>query len=251
MPAARTHAAPNPLVRFLPSGRSLLVGFALVGLVLGAYLVARETSLFAVRRIEVAGARPRVVQRVDEALASLDGHSLVTVDGGAIARRLETLPDVRLISYDRAFPHTVRVVVSAERPVAILRHGTEAWLVSERGRILRQLSSHPRSTLPRIWTADESIPDEEALLSSDDTLRPALALGRTLSADRRFFGQVREAHSVEGEIVFVLSSGTELRLGAADDVPLQIAVAKRILHLVRAGARYVDVSVAGRPVALD
>ena len=49
----------------------------------------------------------------------------------------------------------------------------------------------------------------------------------------------------------VVPADGELRLGAADDVPLQIAVAKRILHLVRAGARYVDVSVAGRPVALD
>jgi len=251
VPAAQTSVAPSSLLRFLPSGKSLLVGFALVGLAVGAYLGARETSLFAVRRVEVAGARPRVVQRVDEALASLDGRSLVTVDGGAIARRLETLPDVRLISYDRAFPHTVRVVVSAERPVAILRHGTEAWLVSERGRILRRLSSHPRSTLPRIWTADASLPDEEALLSEDDSLRPALALGRALSADRRFFGQVREARSVEGEIVFVLSSGTELRLGAASDMPLQIAVAKRILHLVRPGARYVDVSVPGRPVAFE
>ena len=241
----------SPLVRFLPSGRSLLVGFGLVGLAVGAYLGARETSLFAVRRIEVVGARPHVVQRVDEALASLDGQSLVTVDGSAIVRRLEALPDVRLISYDRAFPHTVRVVVSAERPVAILRHGAEAWLVSERGRILRPLSSHPSSTLPRIWTADASVPDQEALLSQDDTLQPALALGRALSADRRFFGQVREARSVEGEVVLILSSGTELRLGAADDIPLQIAVAKRILRLVRPGARYLDVSVPGRPVAVE
>src|SRR6202011_2873059 len=57
------------LVRFLPSGRSLLVGFGLIGLAATSYLAARETSMFAVRRIEVTGARPLVVQRVDRAMA--------------------------------------------------------------------------------------------------------------------------------------------------------------------------------------
>ena len=40
-----------------------------------------------------------------------------------------------LVSYDRAFPRTARVVVSAERPAAVLRRGAQAWLVTERGRV--------------------------------------------------------------------------------------------------------------------
>jgi hypothetical protein len=238
-------------VRFLPSGRSLLVGFGLIGLVVGSYLAARETSMFAVRRIEVTGARPLVVQRVTRALAPLAGRSLLTIDGSVLAGRLGALPDVKVVFYDRAFPHTVRVVVSAERPIAVLRRKTESWLVSERGRILRRLGTRPRSTLPRIWTASASVPDAGTLLSGEDALRPALALGRALSFDPRLFGMMREARVVAGELILVLRSGTELRLGSADDIPLQLAVARRILRIIPPGARYVDVSATERPVALE
>jgi cell division protein FtsQ len=236
-------------VRFLPSGRSLLIGFGLIALAGGGYLAARNTSLFAVQRVEVTGARPLVLQRVDEALAPLAGTSLLRLDAAAIDRRLQMLPDVTLLSYDRAFPHTARITVTAEKPVAVLRRGSEAWLISERGRVLRQLGDHPRSTLPRIWVAGAPVPGDGALLSDSDALRPALGLGGVLGADTRFFGQVAQARVIDGELVLFLRAGPELRLGAADNLPLQIAVARRILVLVGPTARYVDVSVPERPVA--
>jgi cell division septal protein FtsQ len=238
-----------PLARVLPSGRSLLIGFALVGLTVGAFLAARGTSMFAVERIEVTGARPSVVRRVDAALAPLAGRSLLSLDAAAIDRRLSGLPDVSLVSYDRAFPHTARIVVSAERPVAVLRRGAQAWLVTERSRVLRQLPDPSGWALPRIWVADAPVPGDGELLSVDDALLPSLVLGRVLSADKRFFERVAEARAIDRELVLVLRTGTEIRLGAADDLPLQLAVAQRVLDLIEPEARYVDVSVPERAVA--
>ena len=237
-----------PLARILPSGRSLLVGFALIGLVVGGYAAARGTSMFAVREIEVTGARPSVVERVEAALAPIDGTSLLSLDAATIDRRLRSLPDVSLVSYDRAFPHTAEIVVSAERPVAVLRKGTQAWVVTERGRVLQQLEDPTGWSLPRIWIADAAVPGAGELLAVDDGLAPARLLGRALSADNRFFGQVAEARVLEGEHVLVLRTKTEVRLGAADDLPLQLAVARRVLDIVGAEARYVDVSVPERAV---
>jgi cell division septal protein FtsQ len=239
---------PVQFVRFLPSGRSLLIGFGLIALAISGYLGARQTSMFAVQKVEVTGARPLVLQRVDAALAPLSGKSLLAINAAAIDRHLERLPDVKLMAYDRAFPHTARIVVSAERPVAVLRRGTETWLVSERGRILRRLADHPRSTLPRIWVAGISVPNEGAILSDEEALSPALALGRALSADHRFFGRVAQARFLDGSLVLLLRGGTEVRLGAGDDLALQLAVARRILSVVDPGPRYVDVSVPERPV---
>ncbi len=241
---------PVQFVRFLPSGRSLLIGFGLIALAVSGYLGARETSLFVVQKVEVTGARPLVLQRVDAALAPLAGKSLLALDAAAIDRRLERLPDVKLIAYDRAFPHTAHIVVSAEQPVAVLRRGTETWLVSERGRILRRLADHPRSTLPRIWVAGISVPNEGALLSDEEALRPALALGRVLSADHRFFGRVAQARVVDGDLLLLLRAGAELRLGPGGDLTLQLAVARRILSVVGPTPKYVDVSVPERAVVL-
>jgi hypothetical protein len=245
---SRRGAVAVPFARFLPSGRSLLIGFGLLALAVGGYLVARQTSMFAVQQVEVVGARPSVVQRVDEALAPLAGQSLLSVDASAIERNLQRLPDVSLVAYDRAFPHTARIVISAERPVAVLRRGSESWLVTERGRVLKTLADPAASPLPRIWVADVPVPGEGALLTDDAALKPALALGHVLTSDKRLFAQASEARSVEGELVLVLRGGTELRLGVADDLPLQLAVARKVLDAVEGEARYVDVSVPERAV---
>jgi hypothetical protein len=224
------------------------VGFGILALAVGGYLAARETSMFAVQRIEVTGARPSAVERVNAALAPLDGSSLLALDAATIDRRLAGLPDVRLISYDRAFPHTAKIVISAERPVAVLRRGSGAWLITEKGRVLEKLDDPTTWSLPRIWVADAPIPSDGALLSAEEALRPAVALGNTLSADKRFFARVGQARWVEGELELVLRTGTEIRLGEADDLALQVAVARRILDLVGSDVRYVDVSVAERAV---
>lgn len=264
MPAARTPTSRTavlplpsgpvslglPLARILPSGRSLLIGFALVALTVGAYLAARGTSMFAVQKVEVAGARPSVVERVDAALAPLEGMSLLSLDAAAIDRRLRALPDVSLVSYDRAFPHTAKIVVSAERPVAVLRKGSQAWLVTERGRVLQELEDPSGWSLPRIWIADAAVPGDGDLLDAEEGLAPSRLLGRALSADGGFFERVAEARAAEGgELTIVLRSGTEVRLGAADDLALQLAVAQRVLDVVGPGAQYVDVSVPERAVA--
>ena len=241
-----SRAAPFALP--LPSGRTLLVAFAAVAAIVGAYLAARETAMFAVQRIEVTGARPSVIERVDAALEPLDGTSLLSLDAADIDSRLSPLRDVSLVSYDRAFPHTAKIVVSAERPVAVLRRGSQAWIVTERGRVLETMSDPTASSLPRIWDADAPVPSPGALLTVDEALRPARLLGEVLSADRGLFDRVREARFVDGDLSLVLGTGTEIRLGDADELPLQLAVAERVLQAAGPGMQYVDVSVPERAV---
>jgi cell division protein FtsQ len=237
-----------PLSRILPSGRALIVGFAIVALAVGGYVAARETSLFALDRIEVTGARPSVVARVEAALAPIQGTSLVSLDAAAIEQRLEGQPDVRLVSYDRAFPHTAKIVVSAERPVAVLRKGAESWLVTDRGRVLEQLDDASGWSLPRIWIADAAVPGNGEVLDAEEGLAPALLLGRVLAADQSFFQRVKDARAIEGELVLVLGTGTEVRLGGGDELPLKLAVAGRVLGQVEGSPAYVDVSVPERAV---
>ena len=69
-----------PILRFLPSGRSLLVGFAIVLGAVGLYLLARSTPMFAVQQIEVEGASPSVAAHVRAALAPIEGQSLLALE---------------------------------------------------------------------------------------------------------------------------------------------------------------------------
>jgi len=232
----------------VPSLRSLAVGLALLAAAAGAYAVARETSIFAVREIDVAGGSPRVQAQVRKALAPALGRSLVEIGSAELERRAAAVPGVRSIRSDRAFPHTLRVVVTPERAVLLLRRGRDAWVVSARGRVLRTVRRPGASSLPRLWLGPKTTVRVGATL-------PVAGGGLAASvlmpvAAGRFPARVRAVRADGRELTLVLRSGLEVRLGDPSDLRLKLAVARRILLDLDAasGATYVDVSVPERPV---
>jgi len=247
VPFPRAHVASGIDVgRLLPSGRSLLTAFALVLTAIAGYLVARNTSVFAVTTIDVDGAPPAVAQQVRRALRADEGTSLLRLDLGDVQRRVAHVPTVAAASLDRAFPHTLRITVVPERPVAVVRQGASSWLVSSRGRVMAGLARGARRRLPRIWIAKGPV-------LRVGGIAPA-ALGGALTAvaplaSLRFPARVGSVSEKDGELTLVLRSGLEVRLGAAADVRLKLAVASKVLRLVGADTLYVDVSVPERPVA--
>jgi cell division septal protein FtsQ len=254
--AARTRAAVIPLqtgpgraglLRLLPSGRSLLVGFAIVLGAAGLYVVARVTPMFALQRIEVQGASPALAARVRAALEPLHGKSLLALDGAQVEQRLNSLTSVASGSYDRAFPRTLRVVVRPERPVAIARHGADAWVVAASARVLAPSAPHARRDLPRIWLNSDP-PRVGAGVTDRFGLRAVRAL--SLAGKVRLPSRIRTVQAHDHELTFLLASGLELRLGDLHAIRLKLAVAARILPGLR-GYGYLDVSVPGRPVAGD
>ena len=104
------------LAHVAPTRRSLAIGLGVLAVALGGYLIARESPLFAIDRIEVEGASPQVAGQVRQALDSFSGRPLVGLDGSAVLGTVEALPTVVSASYDRAFPHTLRITVVPERP---------------------------------------------------------------------------------------------------------------------------------------
>ena len=76
------------LVRFVPSGRSLLVTFVAVVAIGIAYWIAYATPVFAVERVVVRGAPPELSREVTRATRDLVGRSLVAVDAEQVEGRL-------------------------------------------------------------------------------------------------------------------------------------------------------------------
>ena len=233
------------LDRLAPTRRSLAVGLGILVFALGAYLIARETSLFAVDRVEVRGGSPRIASQVRAALASLDGAPLVGLDGSAVLRRVDALPTVVRASYDRAFPHTLRITVVPEQPAAVLRRGPDSWLVSMRGRVIQPLPSTADPALPRIWVSAHTPIRVGDQLAGQGAAVAARAVGLSGS----FAARVTTASFTDGTLVFHLRSGLELVLGHGDDVKLKVAVAEHTLPTVPSGTTFLDVSSPGRPVS--
>jgi len=225
--------------------RALAIVIALPILVTGAYFAARDTSTFALHTIQVSGGTPALQARVRAVLASLAGRSLMALNGRAVDRKVDALPDVVSARYDRAFPHTLRVTIVPEQPVAVLRKGKETWLVSARGRAIRQISRTARRALPRIWEPSAVQVSAGAFLAPDE----GGTVARVLSLAQGFPARFTTASLAHGELTLHLRLGVELRLGEPVDVRLKLAVARRALRVLPAGSTYLDVAVPQRPVA--
>jgi cell division protein FtsQ len=233
------------VTRLAPTRRSLAVGFGVLAVALGGYVLARESSLFAIDRIEVRGGSGQVAHQVDAALASLVGRPLVGLDGSAVLAKVDALPTVVSASYDRAFPHTLRITVVPERPAAVLRRGADGWLISARGRVMEPLPSTAVSKLPRIWISTRTPVRTGAELTEAGAAIAAHAAGLA----EAFEARIASASYTGGLLVFHLRSGVELLLGGNAEVELKVAVAERVLAMLPTGSTYLDVSNPGRPVS--
>jgi cell division protein FtsQ len=232
----------GPLV---PSGRSLLLAFAVLGGVLLALVLARETPLFGVRTIEITGASGPVERQVRRVLDDRLGESLFGLDLDAAQIDVGALPTVAGVTFDRAYPHTLRVTVVPEQPVAVVRQGADGFLVSDRGRVMARVDRTAQPNLARIWVARDVHLDPGAFVDGD--LGTAVGAVAPL-AGIEFPSRVVSVATADG-LTLRLGSGLELRLGDARNVDLKLAVAGRVLHLLPVGSAYLDVSVPDRPVA--
>jgi cell division protein FtsQ len=246
VPLPRSGGERLDLARVVPSGRSLLLAFALLAGVIVAYWGARATSVFAVDRVEIRGAPPDVAREVRAVTSDVVGTSLLSVDTGEIEGKVRMLPSVIAASVDRAFPHTLVVKVAAEHPVAVARRADGAWLVTGSGRVIRATEPTAQPSQPRIWLPRRSTFEVGGKLPA--AYQPAAkALGSL--RDVHFPAGVKGVRVDRGELTIALRSGREILLGDPDDVVLKLAVAGRVLRHLDGSFRYLDVSVPERPVA--
>jgi cell division protein FtsQ len=239
------------VLRYVPSGRSLAVGAALALLTGGLYGLARETSMFAVRGLEIQGATPALAAQVKQELRSYEGRSLVAVDAAAVAQRVDGLPAVRSSVVDRAFPHMLRIRVVPELPVAVLRRGPGSWLVSVRGRVIAPVSRGAHQRLPRIWLPATTEIDVGAFLGDQSGALAARSLAALVGSG--FRDRIAFVRALDGQITLGLRGGLDILLGAPVELRVKIAIAQSLLPALalpsRGGPDYLDIAVPERPVA--
>lgn len=228
-----------------PSGRSLATGLAIAALAVGAYLGARTSSAFSVQELAVTGATPAVAAQVREALGHARGESLLALRLDTLEQQAEGVPTVAGVSFDRAFPHTLKIAVVPERPVAVLRQGSTSWLAAASGRVTSMLDRGARPALARIWlTRDVQV------RVGDTTAGPLRAALRAVTplVGKPLPVRIATVRATDTELTFVLRSGLELRLGDRSDLRLKLALARRILPALAGASGYLDVAVPERPV---
>ena len=229
--------------------RCLLAAAATVVLA-GGYLALRASPLFGIDTVVVLGAKGTAAEAIRaRADAAVGSESLLSVDPQVVADAIASLPLVRSVQVDRAFPHELRIRVVAERPAAIVETGTSRYTIARSGRVMGEAPKTSR--LPQISATAAAVPAPGQALppSTRDQVRLAAALldhgdlRVTLIADDQSGLRAR------------LQGGAELRLGDGSALDRKLVVAASLLaNRPRADGggplplMYLDVSVPDHPV---
>lgn len=206
----------------------------------GAWL--RDSSLVAVKHVEVQGITGRDRAAVERALttAGLDMTTL-HVRENVLRTAVEPFPAVAAIDVSRKLPNRLIVRVDQRRPVAVISAGGIRQAVAGDGVILRGAPTRGVPTIPAsIAAAGDRVTGRRELQAlrlldaAPAALRPRI---------------VRLRYTAEG-IVVLLSKGPELRFGTAGR-PLAkwLAISRVLADGSSRGATYIDAQLPERPAA--
>lgn len=192
-----------------------------------ALAVATRTPLLDVDRVTVTGTDRTSVEEVVRLAAVERGEPLVSVDPGAVARRVEELPWVASAHVERAWPSTVKIEVSERIPVAVVQLTDEraavvdgdGWVVSIEARAA-DAPADPAG--PLVLTGiDERVAEGERL---DEEARAALAVASALA--QRLPGAVS---AVSTDLDAELVDGGSIRFGSVEDLDAKVTAARTVL----------------------
>ena len=154
---------------------------------------------------------------------------------------------VAAASFDRAFPHTLRIAVVPEVPVAVLRQGSSSWLAAAGGRVVAELDRGARPGLPRIWLKRD-VDVRVGERCGGPQRRAVAAVAPLVEAPLPVRGRLgrRRPRRADARAPLRARAPARRRLGPAPSSSRSRAASCRSSRDARG---YLDVSVPERPVA--
>lgn len=219
-----------------------LVDAALVVGVAAAFVLALWTPLLDVDEISVEGAGRTTADMVLEAAGVNAGDSLISVDVGAVGKRLAALPWVAEVSVRRGVDGTVAIDVTERTPVAVARSGGLALLLDRDGRVLGPASTAGSVAMIELLGVTE-VPEPGAFLP--EGLTDALVLAERLGATAPGAFASLDA----GELTGRLAQGGAVRFGDASRIEAKLRSLRTVLDQVDLRClALIDLRLPGSPV---
>ncbi len=230
--------------------RQAAVSAATLALAGVGYAGLRAAGAFSVDAIRVTGTSGEAQRAVLAAADARAGsRSLLAVDPTRLAAALQALPTVQRAHVDRDFPHTLRVSIVPERPVATARLSGQVVVVAASGRILPAGAGSgplPSVTVPPGLAGR---PGGYVVLAG---VRREVAVAAALP--RSFPAAVASVAATSDGLVATTGTGAQIRLGDETDLRSKLEIAGRILRGMpassRSRVRYVEVSAPAFPAVM-
>jgi len=238
---ARAGVVVRPLQR-RPRPRTLLAAGGAFVLLLAGWFWLRDSSLVAVRGVEVTGVPGPQGARIREALTQA-ARSMTTlhVRESALDTAVAPFSLVKRIEVSTSFPHTMRIHVVTNVAVGVVVADGRQIAVTSDGTLLRDVSAPPGLAQIELRSTPAG-----ARLTDPVALAAVEALGAAPAALR---GHVQSVQTTSSKgLTLQLAHGPLLVFGSTDRLGAKWAAAAAVLADPQAaGASSIDVSAPERP----
>jgi cell division protein FtsQ len=217
---------------------------------LAAGVAVLHTPWFSTRVVTVEGSHPHTTTAAIVAAAGLGGHPpLVSVNPGATAARVESLPFVASAGIRREWPDHVVITVQERTPVVQMAAPGAHWsILGGDGRTIEAGQPQTPGLVVLIVHAPWGpVPPSAVGGSLPSVAEPGLEVARTLPP--AFAAQVVSITVAPDRTVsLALDSGIVVQIGTATELPAKYEdVAAIIAHASLRGATGIDVTVPQSP----
>lgn len=242
--------------------RGLIVVIVLALVVLIGYLVLRNSSLLAITQVEIVPSEHVTEADINNLITVPEGSTLLNLDEKPIEEALRKNPWVASATFEKEFPHTLRIGVVERQPDAlvVMASGSLAWYLGK-GDVwvepVRLTASEDESVSDAalriaqergcllITDVPATVDPAAGSVATDETIKAVDTFRNTLSYD--FLSQVASFSAPSPEnISVVLKSGVTISLGSATSIPDKEAVASQVLADYPGEVTYINVRIPTR-----
>lgn len=248
-PPADGGRRPRPGIT-LPSRRTTLIVLVLLTVLgAGTTWAVYGSGWFRATTVTVRGERVLTEDQVEHAAAVPLGGPLVSVDTGAIRRRLlAALPRIGQVEVRRSWPHTITVTVTERVPSAVLVDGRKFVEVDRSGVRFATVDRAPAGVpLVQLTPDTKGAAASLRVFGTSRLLQSAIAVSADLPDSLRGRATAIRVRSYDG-ITVELTGGRDVMWGSAEQGAYKATVLTALMK-AEPHATHFDVSAPSAPAA--
>ena len=188
-----------------------------------------QSKWFIAQEVTITGNSRLSVEQISATAAVPIGNSLMSINPGVISQQLQTLPEIKVATVERGWPHSILITVTERTPIAVAATATGFNLIDADGLNAGTVAAPPAGLL--IISAQ---PDSPAMTNAIQALAaiPAEWAITGLSAP------------TQDSVVVTLGSGVVVTMGSGERAADKVEVAQA---LIEKGYTIINVSAPDAP----
>jgi len=188
-----------------------------------------QSKWFTAQEVAISGNSRLTVEQISAAAAVPIGNSLMSIDPAAISEQLQTLPEIKVATVERGWPHAILITVTERTPIAVAATASGFNLIDAEGSNAGTVATPPSGLL--VISAQ---PDSPAM-------KNAIQILAAIPADWAITGL---SAPTQDSVVATLGNSVVVTMGSGERAKDKVEVAKA---LIEKGYTVVNVSAPDAP----